>query len=66
MMEDFLEKFHLNLIEIKIHLHYQYLIHFLTEYNKSFFLFSIPSIVASFLALFSFNSDSFDCISLIF
>ena len=28
-----------------------------TEYSKSFFLFSIPSIVASFLALFSFNSE---------
>ena len=32
---------------------------FLTEYSKSFFLFSIPSIVASFLALFSLREDNF-------
>ena len=39
---------------------------FLTEYNRSLFLFSIPSIVASFLALFSFKLDNFDCTSLRF
>ena len=33
---------------------------FFTEYSRSFFLFSIPSIVASFLALFSFRSVSFN------